>query len=149
MSVDNSQSQEVDLERTDRLPMLEGVIFDDDVEDDATRMDHAAVVPTAKLDFPRPSGVDLPSLAESVRSVEERIARQSADYEALSRAYEKSLEAESSQAKRADALAGDLAASRTSLESEQTRIRELDKLLVERTESVESARARIEESLRE
>jgi chromosome segregation ATPase len=156
MAKDYVQSPEVDLDKTDRLPILDGAQFDHDVEDDAVAMDHTATMlalPSSAAagmpEFVRSSGVDLPSLAESVRSVEERIARQSADYEALSRAHEKSLEAESSQAKRADALAGDLAASRTSLESEQTRTRELDKLLVERTESVESARARIEESLRE
>ena len=39
-------------------------------------------------------GVDLPSLAESVRSVEERIARQNADYEALNRSYEKARDAQ-------------------------------------------------------
>jgi chromosome segregation ATPase len=149
MSVDNSQSQEVDLERTDRLPMLEGVIFDDDVEDDAVRMDHAAVVPTAKLDFPRPSGVDLPSLAESVRSVEERIARQSADYEALSRSYEKSRDAEAAAVSRANALTGDLAALRGMLESEQARSRDVDKTLAEKNAAAEATRARIEEALRE
>ena len=43
-------------------------------------------------DFVRPLGVDLPSLAESVRSVEERIARQNAEYEALTRSYERACE---------------------------------------------------------
>jgi chromosome segregation ATPase len=149
MSVDNSQSQEVDLERTDRLPMLEGVIFDDDVEDDAVRMDHTAVVPTAKLDFPRPSGVDLPSLAESVRSVEERIARQSADHEALSRSYEKSRDAEAAAVSRANALTADLAALRGMLQSEQARSRDVDKTLAEKNAAAEATRARIEEALRE
>jgi chromosome segregation ATPase len=156
MAKEYVQSPEVDLDKTDRLPILDGAQFDHDVEDDAVAMDHTAnmlALPASAAagmpEFVRSSAVDLPSLAESVRSVEERIARQNADYEALSRAYEKSLEAESSQAKRADTLAGDLAASRTSLESEQARTRELDKLLAERTESVESARARVEEALRE
>jgi hypothetical protein len=118
MAKEYVQSPEVDLDKTDRLPILEGTQFDHDVEDDAVAMDHTAnmlALPSAAAagmpEFVRPSGVDLPSLAESVRSVEERIARQNADYEALSRAYEKSLEAESSLAARADALAGDLAAS--------------------------------------
>ncbi len=155
MAKEYVQSPEVDLDKTDRLPILEGAQFDHDVEDDAVVMDHTAnmlaLQPTAAgmPEFVRTSAVDLPSLAESVRSVEERIARQNAEYEALSRAYEKSLEAESSLAKRADALAGDLAASRTSLESEQARTRELDKLLADRTDAVQSARARIEEALRE
>src|ERR1019366_6343195 len=127
MSIDNSQSQEVDLDRTDRLPVLDGVVFDDDVEDDAVRMDYAPLVPSVKSDFPRPSGVDLPSLAESVRSVEERIARQNADYEALSRSYDKARDAEATAVSRANALTGDLAGLRAMLESEQTRSRELDK----------------------
>ena len=156
MAKEYVQAPEVDLDKTDRLPILDGTQFDHDVEDDAVAMDHTAnmlALPAAAAagmpEFVRSSGVDLPSLAESVRSVEERIARQSADYEALSRAYEKSLDAESTLAKRADALAGDLAASRTSLESEQSRLRELDKLLADRTDSVESAAARTEEVLRE
>ena len=45
-------------------------------------------------DFIRPSSIDLPSLAESVRSVEERIARQHADYESLNRSYERARDAE-------------------------------------------------------
>ena len=156
MAKEYVQSPEVDLDKTDRLPILDGTQFDHDVEDDAVAMDHTAnmlALPSAAAagvpEFVRTSGVDLPSLAESVRSVEERIARQNADYEALSRAYEKSLESESSLAKRADALAGDLAASRTSLESEQTRTRELDKLLADRTNAVQSARTQVEEALRE
>ena len=156
MAKEYVQSPEVDLDKTDRLPILEGTQFDHDVEDDAVAMDHTANMLALPLsaaagmpEFVRSSGVDLPSLAESVRSVEERIARQNADYEALSRAYEKSLGAEASLAKRADALEGDLAASRTSLEFEQARTRELDKLLADRTDAVQSARAQIEEALRE
>jgi hypothetical protein len=95
MAVEKGQPQELDLDRTDRLPILEGVIIDSDVADDAVPMDRAAsalgasvLAGGAQTDFSRPSPIDLPSLAESVRSVEERIARQSADYDALSRAYE-------------------------------------------------------------
>ncbi len=46
MAVDNSQSQEVDLDRTDRLPILDGTQFDDDVADDAVRMDYSASMPS-------------------------------------------------------------------------------------------------------
>ena len=35
MAVENNQPQEMDLDRTDKLPILEGVLFDDDVADDA------------------------------------------------------------------------------------------------------------------
>jgi ParB family chromosome partitioning protein len=119
MAVDNSHSQDVDLDRTDRLPILEGAVFDDDVEDDAVPLEYTASMPTIKHDFPRPPGVDLPSLAESVRSVEERIARQSADHEALTRAYDKSREAETAATSRAHALAAELAALRPAFEAEQ------------------------------
>lgn len=156
MAKEYVHSPESDLDKTDRLPILDSAQFDHEVADDAVPMDHTAVLPGPTLaaapnmpDFVRSSGLDLPSLAESVRSVEERIARQNADYEALSRAYERSLDAESALANRSDALASDLAASRTALESEQARTRELDKLVAERSGSVESARSRIEEALRE
>jgi chromosome segregation ATPase len=143
----------MDLDKTDRLPILEGAEFADDVGDDAVPMDRTAVLqgPLAAgmKDFVRPAGVDLPSLAESVRSVEERISRQHAEYEALTRAYERARDAESDAAARASALAVDLAAARAALESEQSRSRELDRAMAERAGAVESARARVEEALRE
>ncbi len=42
MTKENSQLHEVDLDKTDKLPILEGVTFDPDVADDAVRMDHAS-----------------------------------------------------------------------------------------------------------
>ena len=155
--MEHGQSADVDLDKTDRLPILDGTLFDHDVEDDAVPMDRTAVLPGLPrmaaagppAEFTRASGVDLPSLAESVRSVEERIARQSADYEALSRAHESALDAEVVAAARAKALAADLAAARSALEAEQSRSRELDRALTERSGSVESARTRIEEAVRE
>jgi chromosome segregation ATPase len=81
MALDNSQSKEVDLDRTDKLPILEGVNWEHDVEEDAVRLDYTTVLPA--------SPVIASQLAESVRSVEERIARQGAEYDALSRLYEK------------------------------------------------------------
>jgi predicted nucleic acid-binding Zn-ribbon protein len=123
MAKEHSHSPEVDLDKTDRLPILEGTLFDQDVEDDAVPMDRTAVLPglplaaapSAPPEFVRSSGVDLPSLAESVRSVEERIARQSAEYEALTRAYERSRDAELASVARANALAADLSSARTAL----------------------------------
>jgi FHA domain len=81
VAVDNSQSKESDLDRTDKLPILQGVFIDEDVEDDAVRMDYSTTLPA--------SPVIASQLADSVRSVEERIARQNAEYDALSRLYEK------------------------------------------------------------
>src|SRR3984957_5132371 len=108
MAVEKGQSQEIDLDKTDRLPILEGVLFDEDVADDAVRLDR---LPTASLlarnpqnDFVRPSEIDLPSLAESVRTVEERIARQNAEYETLTRSYERARDAETAAVSRASTV---------------------------------------------
>jgi chromosome segregation ATPase len=143
-----------DLDKTDRLPILKDVVFDPDIADDAVSMDRTGVLPGPPMraaagmaDFVRPSGVDLPSLAESVRSVEERISRQHAEFEALTRAYERARDAEAASVARANALALDLAAARTALESEQARSRELDRTLSERSGALEAARSRVEEAL--
>ena len=154
MALDNSQSKEVDLDRTDKLPILDGTLVDHDVEDDAVLMDTAALPgapanPAGYSDFARPPGVDLPSLAESVRSVEERIARQHAEYEALGRLYEKARDAELTASSRAAGLAADLAAAQAALAVEQHRSRELDRVVAERDAAAETARARVEEALRE
>src|SRR5580698_3879488 len=130
MAVEHGQSQEVDLDKTDKLPILEGVLLDADVADDAVRMDRppplskAFVTGGAQSDFVRSPSIDLPSLAESVRSVEERIARQNAEYETLTRAYERSRETEVAAVARANALAIDLGSARAALESEQRRLRD-------------------------
>jgi epidermal growth factor receptor substrate 15 len=153
MAVENGQ--EMDLDKTDKLPILEGVFFDSDVADDAVLMDRAAppgtpaVVGGAQTDFVRPSPIDLPSLAESVRSVEERITRQSAEYSALTRAHERALEAEAAAASSAVGLERDLAAVRAAFESEQKRSREMERSLIEKGSAIEAARSRAEEASRE
>ena len=129
MSADHKHSREEgDLDSTDKLPVLEGVEIAEDVHDDAVRMDSTAVLPgpapaalaeVPRTDFARPAAVDLPSLAESVRSVEERIARQSAEYEALSRLYEKSRDAESAAVARATALSTELGGAQSALAVER------------------------------
>jgi chromosome segregation ATPase len=155
MAVENGQPQEIDLDKTDRLPILAGVLFDDDVADDAVRMERphmpgaSLVANNAQAEFVRPSPIDLPSLAESVRSVEERITRQNAEYEALTRSYERTRDAEAAATARAHALERDLGALRTSFESEQARSRDLEKSLVEKGSSIEATRARAEEAARE
>ncbi|HEY3658927.1 MAG TPA: FHA domain-containing protein [Steroidobacteraceae bacterium] len=149
MAVDKGQPQDVDLDRTDRLPILDGTLFDEDVEDDAVRLDYSPLVPSVRSEFPRSSAVDLPSLAESVRSVEERIARQHAEYEALKQSYEKARDAEAVASSRSHALAADLAEVRDVLESERTRSREFVKTLAEKNAAAEAARLRIEQILRD
>ncbi len=157
MAKKNLHGPDSDLDRTDRLPILEGTFSDHDVEDDAVPLDHTAVLPGPSLltssngpsDFVRAAGVDLPSLAESVRSVEERISRQAAEYEALARAHERVLDAESALVTRANALAIDLAAARNALETEQGRSRDFERLLNDKNGVLETARSRTEEALRD
>jgi chromosome segregation ATPase len=143
----------MDLDKTDRLPILEGVLFDEDVADDAVRLDR---LPTASLfannpqsDFVRPSSIDLPSLAESVRTVEERIARQNAEYEALTRSYERARDAETAAAARASTVERDLVSARAALEAEQARSREFEKSSTERAAAIDAAKSRVAEAARD
>src|ERR1700722_18674221 len=156
MPSEYKQPPGLDLDKTDRLPILEDTQVDPDVADDAVPLDQTAVLPTgsftgggAHADFARPSGVDLPSLAQSVRSVEERITRQNVQYEALRRAFERAQEAEAALGQRAHALTAELAAARTALEAEHGRSRELERTLAERSSAADSARSRAEEALRD
>jgi len=154
MATDTSQPKEVDLDRTDRLPILQGISIDEDVEDDSERLEYSspdlpATAQTAASDFPRQSALDLPSLAESVRSVEERIARQNADYEALNRLYEKARDAQLAAGTRADTLAFELATAQSALAVEQHRVREMERVLSESRGTADTTRARVEEALRD
>jgi chromosome segregation ATPase len=142
------QPPEIDLDKTDRLPILENSQIEADVADDAVPMDQTAVLPTG-AGFARPAGVDLPSLAQSVRSVEERIARQNAEYEKLSRALERAREGEAALGQRAHSLTMELASAQSELDAEHLRTRELERTLAERSSTAESARIRAEEALRE
>jgi chromosome segregation ATPase len=155
MAVEHGQSPEVDLDKTDELPILQGVLLDADVADDAVRMDRppppskSFAPSSAQSDFGRPSSVDLPSLAESVRSVEERIARQNAEYETLMRSFERARDAESAAATRLAALERDLYSARATLEAELVRARDFERLLGEKNANIEGMRARAEENARE
>ncbi len=161
MAIDSSQSQESDLDRTDRLPILAGVVIDDDVGDDAVRLEYApsgAPAGTALASLSNPhspstdlmrSSVDLPSLAETVRSVEERIARQSADYEALNRLYEKARDAHLEAGTRAETLASELSGVQSDLAVERHRVREMERAQAQSAAAAEASRARAEEVSRE
>jgi FHA domain len=171
MAPDKGQPKEVDLDRTDELPIPEGMIMDRDVVDDAVPLRHAAVTPvspapaTRKVasDLPRPPGVDLPTLTESVRPDEDRIARQSAEYEALNRLYENTRDAEAAAVARANALTADLAAAQSALAAEQRRSRDadralaaeqrrsrdMDRTLAEKNATAEASRSRVDEILRD
>ncbi len=78
-----------------------------------------------------------------------RIERQNAEYEALSRSYERAREAESAAVARAAVLEKDLAAARSTLESEQTRARDIERTLAERAASVDATTVQVLHSLAE
>jgi chromosome segregation ATPase len=158
MKKDLSQPQEieeVDLDKTDRLPILEGSFIEDDAADEAAPLDNSLTLPSGTLsgrttgEFHRPQAMDLPTLAENIRSVEERIARQHAEYETLKRSFELAREAAQASEVRAATLTAELAAARSAQEAEQQRSRQLEARLAETGASVETARARTDEVLRE
>lgn len=166
MAVKKGQSPEIDLDRTDKLPILQGVFFDPDVFDDAVPMDRgtAPLVAARNISSPGISArrappsdgnlsdcerppIDLPSLTESMRSVEERIERQHAEYETLRRVHERTQEAEEAASARAKAFERDLSAVRAALALEQGRARDLDRNLTEKAGMIEAARTRAEQAL--
>jgi predicted nucleic acid-binding Zn-ribbon protein len=154
MAIDTTQSKEIDLDRTDKLPILQGISIDEDVEDDSVRLDYTALggpasSPSTSSEFPRASALDLPSLADSVRSVEERIARQNSDYEALNRQFEKARDAQLAAGTRADTLASELAAAQAVLAVEHHRVREMERVLAESRAATDATRGRVEEALRD
>jgi len=122
-------SESADPDRTDTLPVLD--------------------VALAKSAFERPARLDLPRLDETVRSVEERIERQSAEYAALAHSFERVQESEAAAVARANALAAEVVALRDALEAERQRDRDTERALFEKNTALELARARLEEAQRE
>jgi chromosome segregation ATPase len=156
MAMEIGQPQEVDLDKTDKLPILQGVTFDADVADDAVRMERPSPAGGASLvagspqnDFGRPSSIDLPSLAESLRSVEERIARQNAEFESLTRSYERARDAEAAASTRVGTLERDVAAARAALDVQQARLRDFEKSAAENSTALEAARSRADAAAQE
>jgi chromosome segregation ATPase len=145
MKKDTSQPQEIDLDKTDRLPIIEGVFIDDDVADDAVPLENSMTLPSGTTG----GRMDLPTLAESIRSVEERIARQHTEYETLKRSFDVAREAAQASEARVAALSAELNAARAAHEDEQQHARQLETRLSESAASAEAARARAEEALRE
>jgi chromosome segregation ATPase len=171
-------SQEFDLEKTDKLPILTADNIDSAIAEGALQIEDApgmqalarvssldttaerpalVEVPNApalassnlSADFIRPSPIDLPSLAESLRSVEERIAHQQAEYETLTRAFDRARAGEEVAKSRTVQLEADLGSVRSLLEAEQTRTRDQEKTLTERAAAFEAARSRADEALRD
>ena len=130
MAADNTlPHEESDLDKTDRLPILEGVLFDPDVADDAVPLERVA--------------------PDSVRPVDERIARKTVEFEALTLSYQRLRDAQSVAAAHTTWLEGELAAARDSTESQRLRVREAEGSLADKVRLAESARGRLEEALRE
>ena len=92
----------------------------------------------------RRAGVDLPKLDETVRSVEERIARQSAEYANLARTLERSRDTEAAAVVRANSIAKELASVRATLEAERERNRTTERALFEKNSEAEVAGSRHE-----
>jgi chromosome segregation ATPase len=144
-----------DPDKTDKLPILRGGEPDAEFGDDAVPLDRSAVparpaAATGKPAFVRGgTRLDLPRLDETVRSVEDRIARQAADHAALARTLERSRESEAAAVSRANALAAEVASLRTALEAERERALQIERSLFEKTSTVELGRARIQEIQRE
>jgi formylglycine-generating enzyme len=85
---------------------------------------------------------------DNVRALQEQIVRQNADYENLSRAYERTKDAQTAASERVTALAGALATATRSLEAEQNKTREYAKAVAERSASADAHQSRGEELLR-
>ncbi|HLZ99486.1 MAG TPA: SUMF1/EgtB/PvdO family nonheme iron enzyme [Steroidobacteraceae bacterium] len=89
------------------------------------------------------------STAENVSSIEDRIARQKADYKALNHAYERVRDAGSAASARTIALAAELAAIRGALDAEQEKVRVADAVLAEERARGSAARRELERVLAE
>jgi hypothetical protein len=143
-----------DADRTDTLPVLDSGSAAAECVDDAVRLDRSAVPPTSPSSSGHPSfahgsRLDLPRLDETVRSVEDRIARQAADHAALTRTLERTQDSEATAVQRANELAAEAGGLRAALEAERERAREIERALFERNTAVELGRARMEETQRE
>ena len=103
--------------------------------------------PQAAMDAPASGGSAHPN-TDNVRALQEQIVRQNADLENLSRAYERTKDAQTAASERVTALAGALATATRSLEAEQNKTREYAKAVAERSASADAHQSRGEELLR-
>ncbi|HMD73034.1 MAG TPA: hypothetical protein VKG05_04170, partial [Steroidobacteraceae bacterium] len=139
MSKESGQTEDSESEQTDTLPALDA---------DGTPLDRIAAL-AVKPTLIRGAAFDLPRLDETVRSVEERIARQDAELATLTRRLERAQEAEATAAMRAESIASELGELRAVLEAERERSREIERALFEKSASLELGRARTEDAARE
>ena len=107
------------------------------------------------LDSDHLAGLDSPSeandgaLEERLRSAEDQIALQQADYEVLAQSYERAQAAESASIERESTLAAELTAARAALESEQSKNAELIESWAESNTSIDALTQRVDETARE
>ncbi len=111
---------------------------------DAIRGDVAKAGVSAEARDPHPQAA-----APDKEVLEERTARQHADYEAPTNSYERTRQVESAASTRAAALAAELAAAKAAVAAEQRRTRDLDMALAEKKAVAEASRTRIDEILRD
>ncbi len=86
------------------------------------------------------AGAHAPASSETIRSLEQQVARQLAEHEMLTRSYERLKETESAAAARVAALSAEFAAMRGMLEAEQGKRRDLERALAESSASSDSTR---------
>lgn len=124
MAQEPSIGAEQDPEKTDSLPALAGA---------------AGSPAPQEASFASGGRLDPPRLAAKMQSVEERVAREAADYALLSKKLERAQDSEAAAVSRANALAVELAAVRAAFEAERT----LKDALAARVARAESERAEV------
>jgi predicted nucleic acid-binding Zn-ribbon protein len=147
MANDAGQTEIADAEKTDTLPTLVPTLVPT-LDSDGAPLDRVVPI-AAKPALIRGAAFDLPRLDETVRSVEERIARQDTELAGFARRLERAQEAEAAAMSRADVIGTELTGLRNALETERERAREIERALFEKTTIVELGRARIEDAARE
>lgn len=135
---ESGRFEQPELDQTDKLPVLDVAAYEAGL--DETKRDEAkSAEPTSAL----------PSLTESVRSVEEKIARQNAQQESLRRDLDRARAAASAAETRSDALLSELGTLRALLDTERERAQHRDQALEASNGAAERARAHSEQAIRE
>jgi chromosome segregation ATPase len=146
---DGGRIPETDLEKTDTLPVLTIVARDADVGDDAEPLDPETIRRLTAKAAVRPAGLQRPPPGEVLRSLEQRIARLDGEYRAVLRHWDRAKEGEAAAVARLKTLTAESSALSATLETHQTRVRELEAMVADKANSVDLSRTRAEEAMRE
>ena len=130
MAIDNSQSKEVDLDRTDKLPILEGVSRSTRTSrttrcasSTSCRRASRRCRPDAQpSDFARPPGSTCPRSPRACARWRSASRGKTPTTKRCNRLYEKARDAQLAAGTRADTLASELAAAQSALAVEQHRV---------------------------